>query len=329
MNPTIPPEQTPIKPWTLAILLLGMVGLFGGQAWLFHRGQTPVMALLQNEDLVAPLVEQQFGIDWNTWVSDSDIHRNILTGLQVTAAFFLLCALCSLALPAIRGDGRRAHLTRNTLSVILLAGMGALAVLAWLSHLDHNEIAFHYLEYSTGVVTPLVGVMLLRGATRPGRWLDWTCRIALAFTFTVHGLYAVGLDIPGSTTMTWTLPGSWVEMTVTGLGRLGAIFGLGSPEESTATGLLFHVGILDLLAAVAVLVPRLPSLKKTALIYMAAWGLLTAVARTWSHFHPEFAGASLAQWIPETMIRLPHFALPVVLLRARFPPVATSPSTTT
>jgi len=89
--------NSPKNWWTLGILLLGILGILGilgllgipgifvGQALLLHRGQAPLIALLQDAALVRPLVENQFGIDWNTWVSDPAINRRIMTGFRAAS----------------------------------------------------------------------------------------------------------------------------------------------------------------------------------------------------------------------------------------------------
>ena len=135
----------PPRPRALAILLLGVLGVFVGQAWLLHRGQAPHMALFQNEELVRPLVENQLGIDWNDWVSDPAINRRIMTGVRAASWFLALAAAGALTLALLRNREPARPLLRRSLAGIVLAGTAGLAALAWLSYLDHNQVAFHYL----------------------------------------------------------------------------------------------------------------------------------------------------------------------------------------
>jgi hypothetical protein len=46
---------------------------------------------------------------------------------------------------------------------------------------------------------------------------------------------------------------------------------------------------------------------------MTGWGLATALARIVAHFVPAFWQNSLAQWLHEVVIRLPHALIPLLL----------------
>ncbi|MFT5110534.1 MAG: hypothetical protein ACI9UA_006190, partial [Pseudoalteromonas tetraodonis] len=71
-------------------------------------------------------------------------------------------------------------------------------------------------------------------------------------------------------------------------------------------------GILDI--AVAGMIFFRGRVQQVGLIYMAVWGLATALARPWSYFEPTAAGETLLRWVPESVYRAPHFALPLCLL---------------
>lgn len=129
--------------------------------------------------------------------------------------------------------------------------------------------------------------------------VDLWCRWAIALTFIGHGAYALN----------WVpRPGHFVDMTIMLLGV----------EEPVALIFLQVVGYLDVIAAIFVLLskwfPKIHYFFFFSLIYMVCWGFATAIARVAANFYLEFAEASLWRWIPEVLIRSPHFLIPFYLL---------------
>jgi len=117
-------------------------------------------------------------------------------------------------------------------------------------------------------------------------------KIAVAFTFIAHGIFAMGIFI---------LPGHFIDMTIQILGV----------NETQARLFLHIVGGLDILFSILLFVPKLA---KYALLYIIAWGLLTAVARLASGFNPDFILKSFHNYTYLVLYRLPHGLIPLTIL---------------
>ena len=122
-------------------------------------------------------------------------------------------------------------------------------------------------------------------------------KIAIAFTFTAHGLYAVGY---------YPQPGVFVDMLINIL----------HVSEATAKDFLIVAGVLDFAIAIGIFIPRIA---KYFLLYAALWGGLTALARVWANFYWAFALSSLHQNLYETLYRLPHMLIPLALVFMTYP----------
>jgi len=132
-------------------------------------------------------------------------------------------------------------------------------------------------------------------------WLMWRnktdtlplwMKLAVAFTFTGHGLYALG----------WPhgRPGHFLAMTQ-------EILGL---SDAGARAYLLTAGILDLIVSIGIFFPRLA---RPLLLYATAWGFVTALARPAAFLEPGDLLHSLNRWLPEMMFRLPHSLVPLTL----------------
>lgn len=109
---------------------------------------------------------------------------------------------------------------------------------------------------------------------------------ATAVTFIMHGIEAI-LAHPG-----------FIDMTLGVAQQLS--FGLIALSETQARYLLLVVGILDIAAALGLLLLR----NKAALCWVVAWGLFTAALRCLNYGHGG---------LPDAIIRLPHGLLPLLL----------------
>jgi len=140
------------------------------------------------------------------------------------------------------------------------------------------------------------------GATSPTKMarelhLFWlVVRLLIAATFIGHGLYAVGI---------YPVPASFILMTQAGLGV----------TEAFAREVLTLVGVLDFLAAIALLLPNRQS-QLIALGWIIPWAILTSLARLWSYGGLVTVDTLLWQWLPEVVRRLPHVLIPLALWRA-------------
>jgi hypothetical protein len=263
-----------------------------GHAWVCWNGQLPIRALLWDEELMSGIVSSVFGIDWGTWVSSFEIGDRIDLAVRIQALVLLIFAVT--ALVPLRNRWLRGALVLTTAN---------LAFVVCLKSLDAGVGLGHLAEHASQVAAPLILLLFLQNTHHP-RWLLGLTKTALALTFFGHGLFAIGLT-SGSIWLNHPLPGGFTEMTM---------LCLGFETELTANRLLLLGGVLDLLVALAIFAPGRPA--RIALQYMLIWGFFTALARPWAYFDAANAADSLNTWLPEALLRTPHFALPLYLLLA-------------
>ena len=261
-----------------------------GHGWVAWNGHLPVRALLWNEELMRGIVASLFNTDWNTWVSSFEIGDRIDAGVRIQAV--ILFAFAASALIPINKHG---------FPYIYLLATANLVLLSWLRYLEAGVGLGQFLEYASQIATPFILFVSLRNR-RP--LLIVVILAALALTFCSHGVFAIGYQ-SGTPWFNHPRPGGFTEM---------LMLCLGLETESTANRLLLLGGILDLVAVVAVFIKgRTASL---GLTYMILWGFLTALARPWAYFDAANTADSLNTWVPEALLRIPHFALPLYVLLA-------------
>lgn len=282
-------ESPPAKyaPVVLEWLLRAVCAtMLAGHAWMCWNGQMPLRALLWDEELVSGAVQSLAGMEWGAWVSSMEIDEGINRAIRVQAWVFFLFAITAL-LP----------LRHKLFGIVYLAATLNLGFLAWLKYHDAGMGLAQLFEHSSQFCLPLVLALFV--------WRKaWTllAQLALAATFIAHGLFAI--DLPSE--IVWLnhpQPGNFVEMTM---------LCLGLESEAAAIRVLLVAGIADFVAAGLIFLRGWP--RAIGLVYMLAWGFLTALARPWAYFEPTAASATLLRWIPEMLYRAPHFGLPFCLL---------------
>jgi len=119
-----------------------------------------------------------------------------------------------------------------------------------------------------------------------------TAMIALIMTFVGHGTYALGLG--------WPTPANFYGMT-------SVILGVG---QETAGLFLGIAGVLDLVVCVGIFIPKI---RRASALYAVAWGLLTALARPVAGMSMDLNYWGADQFLHETVLRAPHFLIPLYL----------------
>lgn len=155
------------------------------------------------------------------------------------------------------------------------------------------------LEHASQIGLPVLLFLLATGKSE--KLITRFAFAILSFTFVFHGLFAVGL----SSSIPWlnhATPDRFVFMTKACLGL---------ESDTTALAILKVAGWLDFAAAAAI---WFGPLRKAGLIYMLVWGFLTALARPVAYIELEFLSTGLMRWLPEFLIRTPHWAIPLALL---------------
>lgn len=265
---------------TFLIVQIATVAVFWGRAWQHLYWDAPYATLLWDERWMRWLVENIFQTSWNEYVSTSD--GAIRTLVRAIGWFYLL-------------GGFGAIFIRKFPKIIiplLYAGSASLIILA---ALYAKEKFFHlgqFFEYTLQWSSALLLIALWRKQTFTARMAFWL-KIAIALTFTCHGLYAIGY---------YPRPGGFMEMTMNIL----------HINDQQAVFFLKTAGVLDFLVSVLLFLPG--RIGQIALAYCVFWGFFTTLARIWAHFYIEFFPNVFTQWLHESAFRFPHFLIPLIVL---------------
>lgn len=263
----------------MGVLQVGATALFLGRAWQHWFWDTPYRALLWDEHWVGPIVKK-FGGTWDAYAASAATDRIIQWSIESLGWFYLLCALAAILIRRFPRAG----------GGFMIAGSAGLIVLSALYYKEQFFYIGQLLEYTLQWSFPLILWYFVRnrGFDRP---LFLALRVAVALTFTCHGLYAVGF---------YPVPGQFVSMTMN-------ILGLGNAE---AVQFLRVAGILDFIVSAVLFIPD-NKVRKAALVYCVFWGAATSFARVGAFVHWADFWHDLHQWLLETLYRFPHFMGPL------------------
>jgi hypothetical protein len=256
--------------------------LFAGRAWQHLFWDAPFRTLLWDQNVMENLVLFLRGGTWQEYVTSAATDRFIEYTIIGFGVFYALMALLTLFL-------RGKYLAKFTWLYFI-----ASACLVFLAFLYSKEKFFHigqFFEYAIQFSLPLLFCYSLTQRIQPSKLLLYL-KITIAFTFSAHGLYAIGY---------YPQPGVFVDMLINSLHF----------SEFAAHSFLIVAGVLDFVIAVAIFFPRVA---RYFLVYAAIWGGLTALARTWANFYWDFPLDSLHQNLYETVYRLPHMLVPLAAL---------------
>lgn len=264
------------------LLSWATAGLFIGYAWIGVFFDFPFREVLWNEALISPLLSV-FQIDWTWWVSAEGINA-YLPGLQMFLSLLLVLGFIGVVWSKL--PGRRIWISTSAILVLLILLLG------WPGH---NHTFGYLLEIALRGGTPFLW-LTHRGGKRSGK-LYTIAKWLIAATFIGHGLYALNF---------YPRPGSFVNWTSAGLGL----------SESASIQVLNAVGILDLVAAALLLLPKPSWSLPVAMIWLIPWGFLTTTARLWSNSAYEEWTYLFLRWTPEVLIRLPHVLVVIAVYLA-------------
>lgn len=264
--------------WLLLLQATVSVTLLA-RGWLTWRWDSPIRALIWQEDWWSQPLESLFGIPWAQFAQHSEPGlTSVLEGLGILM----------MALAVVPWFGRIEKLRWTKWLLVPATGLLVLdAMGGWVSVDQELGMA---IEHSLQVITPIA--LLLALNERRGR--DWYLVVAIAasLTFVGHGLYALGFH---------AVPLIFKTMTMRILGC----------DLDTALVVLQIAGWLDMIAVVLLWIPRL---RRWGIGYMVLWGLATALARIWAHVRWSQTGWGLDPWLAETLVRTAHWMLPLLLI---------------
>lgn len=256
--------------------------VFAGRAWQHIVWDAPFRTLLWDEALLSGVIPIITGMTWHEYAT-SPVIDGAISNLQL----FIGMVYAGLAVFSLVAHKRSMQQFRG----LLVVGSGLLIFLSFLYFKEKFYQVGQLMEYSIQFGSPLFLYYALRSSVSEER-LVFVMKVAIAVTFTCHGLYALGY---------YPQPGHFVGMTIRILGV----------DETTARFLLKCFGWADVLLSILIFVPKTA---KWALLYAAAWGLATAIARVWANIHLDFLIPSLNQWTFQTVMRLPHGLIPLLLI---------------
>lgn len=254
-----------------------------GRAWQHFSKGGPYLTLFTNDLLARPFVEAFSNLSWAAYIRSSEVATWGKSFGYDMGYFFLGCAVLTLV---FRFLPKWVNLCWSILATV------ALLFLAFALFQAQAFRAGQFFEYSAQIASPLLLYCWYYQSLKIPRFALFL-KIILAFTFIGHALYAIGY---------YPIPGKFIGMTNRGFGVT---------DELSKT-ILLAVGWLDIVASIGLFLP-FRKIQLASVIYMITWGAMTAFARIWANYYPSLGWYSLQQWIPETMFRVPHFILGVVL----------------
>ena len=257
--------------------------LFIGYVWLAFAGKASWHVFFWDEKLLSPTLLKVFGTDWGSFIT-GPYALNLMEGVSIAAG-----VLCIAGAVAVAVYPRFPKASR----IAIIAASALILLWSALSAIDKIIFTVQFAEHALRWSFPLFVIAAHKVASK-GRWL-LLLRMAIAVTFAAHGLFA--LDV-------FPRPGHFVDMTMSIL----------QLSESGAVRFLIAAGVLDWLAAIGLFLPS-RKVQLGAAAYMVIWGLLTTLARWVAnvHFSLPWWPQSLMEWTPEVLVRIPHFAGPLLL----------------
>lgn len=279
MNPSLKKEIRTFKLLKFSAFLV----LFG-RAYQFLFFGAPFRAILWDESLFAPIVEFIFNISWYEYATSAIVNQRIELFTKISGFVLFLSGIIVLVWDRINSSFFKRLLLGLGIFILLLMGVCMVK--------DKNFDILQLFELSLQIAAP-IAIFCLKSSRDlvQFKWISYF-KIAIALTFTSHGLFALGLIY---------VPGHFIDMTISILGV----------TESTARTLLLLIGILDILASILLFLPKV---YRFALWYTIIWGLLSAFARTLSGLNLELSSDWFHHYLYLTLYRLPHGILPLITL---------------
>jgi hypothetical protein len=266
---------------SISPLRIATAALFVGWGLLHLFWDIPYRMFFWDEALLQWPVETFFRVSWNDYVTSSEVNHAIDYFIKAIGVLLLAFAAIVLFVP------RKFERVGGS----VLVGSAIIAIVAFLNYMESGFQLPMLLEFSAQVSMPIFAYLVLFREDYDLNLLNWM-KLAVALTFTCHGLYALGI---------YPVPGPFIDMTINVLGV----------NESQAREFLKVVGCLDLLLSVSIFIP---ALRTPALAYAVVWGTLTTAARPLANIDATSDFDSVFYWLAQALYRFPHPALPLLVL---------------
>ncbi len=261
------------------LLCLAFIGVSVGRAYQCIFWDIPIRSLLWKEEWMTSVVTNILGLSWEDYLKHPQADSSIQCFVSVLGYLLVLTLIMALI-------QYRQLLTRLSLYTSFII----LTFIAFLYHLEKFQTAGQFFEYSLQFTTPwILWSYLKSGVTK--KWIVLV-KVAVALTFTSHGLYALGF---------YPVPVHFVSMTIQILPF----------SQGSAVSFLFVIGIIDIICSIGLFTRGV--FFKLSLWYCIIWGGLTTAARIMANVDVSMMGSTLHQWWYQSMYRLPHFIFPILL----------------
>lgn len=261
------------------LLYLAFLGVCIGRAYQCIFWDIPIRSLVWNEEWMTSIVSGILELSWEDYLK----HPNGDTTIQVLVSTLGYTLLVVAALVVLK-------IKRWLTDTGLFISFFVLVFIAFLYHLEKFQTAGQFLEYSLQFLCPLLlWYYFKNGITK--RWI-LALKVAIALTFISHGLYALGF---------YPVPANFVSMTI-------QILPLGN---EAAVQFLYIIGIVDILFSIGLFLKGF--IFRISIWYCMIWGTLTTSARIVANVDLSNFGETMHQWWFESMYRLPHVLIPLLL----------------
>ncbi|WP_034228316.1 hypothetical protein [Aquimarina pacifica] len=267
---------------TQQILKICVFLIFIGRAWQHLFWDAPYRSFFWNESFLKPIIEGFFNTPWQHYATSKRTDYYIQNAIKIKGIIYGMAALSALLLTSK---------TIKWLRFPILIGGVSLVLLSLLLTKEKFYHTAQFFEHSIQFGLPFVLLLSYNKKLSKER-LIIILKIMIALTFFSHGLYAFGF---------YPVPGKFIDMVI-------HIFNC---TESKAILFLYSAGIIDFVIAALIFIPKI---EKYALWYAVIWGILTALARTIANFYWEFPLQSIHQNFYQTIFRLPHGLIPLLVI---------------
>ncbi len=272
------------------ILQISTIALLLGRAWQFMSKSTPFSSFFYHTVFMNPVIKYVYRTNWKEYLNNAEWYTTYKTLITCWGIFLLLSIF------VIIGVKKIPHLISKS---VLFASFFLLFFLAFCYYIDKGFRLGQFVEYALQFSSPLIFWYYFKHYFKVNKIpsLDSTfvffLKIVIALTFIGHALFAIGY---------YPIPGVFIDMIIKSF----------SVSEAGAKNLLLTVGVLDIVAALLLFIPW-RNIQKIGLYYIIIWGFLTTVARIYANVSYGLGWYSVKQWMPEFLMRFPHFLIPVFL----------------
>ncbi|PQB07706.1 hypothetical protein BST83_11465 [Polaribacter filamentus] len=267
----------------LFLLKLCAFLVFIGRAYQFYFFGAPFRSVFWDEALLTPIVEGLSNYSWYDYATNLNVSTWITNFTNLCSFLLVTSAFTCLFWNRISSNTFKKSVASVSLFILIFLGICMVK--------DFSYGVIQFLELSIQIAICLIFFLNNDISKINEKQLTFWLKIAVAFTFIAHGIFAMGI---------FYLPGHFIDMTIKILG-----------VSETQAKLFLHIaGILDVLFSILLFVPKLA---KYVLIYFITWGILTALARLVSGFNPDFILKSFHNYTYLVIYRLPHGLIPLTI----------------